>query len=94
MNTPFYFVLGVLIVMRSSLQGLGRKTVPVASSVIEMIGKAVVAFVLAPMLGYFGVMISEPSVWILMTILLVLGYVTDKELMAKTFPKRKKIENT
>ena len=93
-NTPFYFVLGVLIVMRSSLQGLGRKTVPVASSVIEMIGKAVVAFVLAPMLGYFGVMISEPSVWILMTILLVLGYVTDKELMAKTFPKRKKIENT
>ncbi len=93
-NTPFYFVLGVLIVMRSSLQGLGRKTVPVASSVIEMIGKVVVAFILAPMLGYFGVMISEPSVWILMTILLILGYVTDKELMKKTFPKKIKEKTT
>ena len=93
-NTPFYFVLGVLIVMRSSLQGLGRKTIPVASSVIECLGKAAVAFILAPVMGYFGVMISEPAVWILMTILLILGYVTDKELMAKTFPKKNNTENT
>ncbi|MGN0641697.1 MAG: MATE family efflux transporter [Huintestinicola sp.] len=88
-NTPFYFVLAVLIVMRSSLQGLGRKTVPVASSVIEMIGKAVVAFLAAPAVGYFGVMISEPAVWIFMTVLLVLGYVCDKELMAATFKVKK-----
>ncbi len=87
-NTPFYFVLGVLVVMRSSLQGLGRKTVPVASSIVEMLGKAVVAFILAPVMGYFGVMISEPAVWILMTILLVCGYVFDKKLMALTFSKK------
>lgn len=86
-NTPFYFVLGVLVVLRSSLQGLGRKTVPVASSIIEMLGKAVVAFALAPALGYFGVMISEPAVWILMTILLVCGYAFDRELVARTFGK-------
>ncbi len=86
-NTPFYFILAVLIVMRSSLQGLGRKTVPVASSIIEMLGKAVVAFAAAPMLGYFGVMISEPVVWFFMTILLVAGYVSDKKLMAETFGK-------
>lgn len=93
-NTPFYFVLGVLIVMRSSLQGLGRKAIPVASSVIELLGKASIAFILAPMLGYFGVMISEPAVWILMTILLILGYVTDNELMTKTFPKKHLNKNT
>lgn len=87
-NTPFYFILAVLIVMRSSLQGLGRKTVPVASSVIEMVGKAVVAFAAAPTLGYFGVMISEPVVWFFMTVLLVAGYVSDKKLMAETFGKK------
>lgn len=89
-NTPFYFILAVLIVMRSSLQGLGRKTVPVASSVIEMIGKAVVAFAAAPVLGYFGVMISEPIVWFFMTVLLVWGYARDRELVKATFVKEKK----
>lgn len=83
-NTPFYFILAVLIVMRSSLQGLGKKTIPVASSVIEMIGKAVVAFAAAPVLGYFGVMISEPVVWFFMTLLLVGGYVSDKKLLEET----------
>lgn len=87
-NTPFYFILAVLIVMRSSLQGLGKKTIPVASSIIEMVGKAAVAFIAAPMLGYFGVMISEPLVWFFMTILLVGGYAADKELVAKTFVKK------
>ncbi|MBQ7782985.1 MAG: MATE family efflux transporter [Oscillospiraceae bacterium] len=86
-NTPFYFVLAVLIVMRSSLQGLGRKTIPVASSIIEMIGKTLVAFIAAPALGYFGVMISEPAVWFFMTILLVAGYASDKKLVAETFVK-------
>lgn len=88
-NTPFYFVLAVLIVLRSSLQGLGRKAVPVASSIIEMVGKAVIAFTAAPALGYFGVMISEPIVWILMTILLIIGYVSDRQLMEATFGKKK-----
>ncbi|MGN0665289.1 MAG: MATE family efflux transporter, partial [Huintestinicola sp.] len=87
-NTPFYFVLAVLAVTRSSLQGLGRKAVPVASSIIELIGKAVVAFLAAPALGYFGIMISEPIVWIFMTILLVIGYAKDKELVAETFPQK------
>lgn len=93
-NTPFYLVLGVLVVMRTAMQGLGRKIAPVASSVVEMVGKTVVAFALAPSMGYFGVMISEPSVWILMTALLIAGYASDKELMAITFPKRKKSDNT
>ena len=86
-NTPFYFVLAVLIVMRSSLQGLGRKTIPVASSIIEMIGKTLVAFIAAPALGYFGVMISEPAVWFFMTVLLVAGYASDKKLVSETFVK-------
>ncbi len=79
-NTPFYFVLGVLIVMRTSLQGLGQKIVPVLSSSIELLGKALAAWIAAPLLGYFGVMISEPIVWIFCTILLTSSYFGSKKL--------------
>lgn len=96
-NTPFYIVLTVLVILRNSLQGLGRKAIPVASSVIECVGKAVVAFAAAPVLGYFGVMISEPIVWVFMTILLLAGYFGDKRLMEtllsdKANSKRLKIQ--
>lgn len=43
-NTPFYSVLGILLVLRNVLQGLGKKVVPLVSSMIEMVGK--IAFVL------------------------------------------------
>lgn len=76
-NTPFYPILAVLSITRSSLQGIGRKAVPISSSIVELIGKAVAAFVLTPALGYFGAMISEPIVWAFMTIILSVGYLTE-----------------
>lgn len=42
-NTPFFAVLSVLLILRSSLQGLGKKTVPIFASVIELISKFVAA---------------------------------------------------
>lgn len=64
-NFPFFYFLVPLLVLRSSLQGLNRKVVPIIGSIIELIGKfAVVAF-LAPKLGYLGVCISEPIIWII-----------------------------
>lgn len=76
-NTPFYPILCVLSITRSSLQGIGKKAVPIASSIIELCGKAVAAFVLTPVLGYFGAMISEPIVWTFMAIILSIGYLTE-----------------
>ena len=76
-NTPFYPILAVLSITRSSLQGIGKKAVPISSSVIELCGKAVAAFVLTPALGYFGAMISEPIVWIFMAIILSVGFIVE-----------------
>lgn len=85
-NTPFYFVLGVLLVLRCAMQGLSRGVVPVVSSFIELAGKMIIAFLLAPILGYFGVAISEPIIWILCTIWLTLSLFTDKTL----YPRKTK----
>ena len=40
-NAPFYTVLGILLNLRNSLQGLGEKLIPLISSVIECLGKCI-----------------------------------------------------
>lgn len=79
-DTPFYFVLGILIVLRNAMQGLGRKIVPMISSGIELLGKLIVAWILAAPMGYFGIIISEPATWILCTILLCITFFTDARI--------------
>ncbi len=73
-NISFFFVLGVLLVLRSSLQGIGRKLVPVCGSGIELIMKVIAAAVLAPQLGYFGICILEPMIWAVCAVIVVIDY--------------------
>jgi putative MATE family efflux protein len=73
-NTPFYVVLSMLLNLRLALQGIGEKIVPVISSVIELAGKVVFAFLLVPALGYFGVIICEPVIWCVMCLQLLFSY--------------------
>ena len=48
-NAPFYAVLGILLILRNALQGLGKKIVPLVSSIIEFLGKVVFAWLCIPM---------------------------------------------
>ena len=74
-NISFYAVLTIVIIFRNGLQGMNDKISPILSSVLELVGKVLVAKALAPRLGYFGIMISEPLVWIGMAIILGIGFV-------------------
>lgn len=71
-NTLFYFVPAAISVLRNSLQGMGEHKIPVISSFIEMAGKVVIAFALTPILQYWGIIVAEPIIWILMVIPLVM----------------------
>ena len=73
-NVPFFFVLGVLVVLRSSLQGVGKKLIPIMGSVVEFALKVLVVMVLAPKLGYFGVCIVEPIIWTVCAGIVVADY--------------------
>jgi Na+-driven multidrug efflux pump len=63
-NLPFYFALAVLVILRSTLQGLNSKIIPLIASAIELLGKFAVAGILVPRIGYLGICISEPVIWI------------------------------
>lgn len=72
----FYYVLGPLLVLRCTLQGMGRKIIPVFTSVLEMLVKVLSANFLVPAFGYVGVAFTEPISWIVMTLVLVAAYLS------------------
>jgi len=71
---PCYIILGLLNVTRISLQAIGQKILPVLSSVIELAGKIVFAFLAIPQFGYPAVIICEPLIWCLMVLELMLSF--------------------
>mgnify|MGYP003041628818 FL=1 len=80
LNAPFYCMLGILLNLRNSLQGLGRKIIPLVSSIIEFIGKIVFVWLFIPLLGYFGVIICEPVIWCCMCLQLAYSFYRDPYL--------------
>lgn len=74
----FFYALGPLFIFRCTLQGMGRKIVPLISSVTEMLVKILSAMFLVPALAYKGVAFTEPISWVLMTIILAAAYYTGK----------------
>lgn len=79
-NTPFFVVLAILLNTRNALQGLGKKIIPLFSSIIELVGKIVFTYIVIQPLQYFGVCICEPVIWIIMTIQLVYSFYGDENI--------------
>lgn len=57
--------LTVLVVTRSALQGMNHKKTPVISSLIELLVKILAVLIFIPKLGFLGICITEPIIWIL-----------------------------
>lgn len=86
---PFYAVLGILIQSRNALQGLGKKMLPLVSSVIELIGKIIFVIVFIPQFQYLAVIFCEPVIWVVMTLYLVYCLFKDPVMLAgKNIKKR------
>ncbi|MDO5521405.1 MAG: MATE family efflux transporter [bacterium] len=87
-NSPFYMVLGMLFNFRYSLQGIGRKFVPLISSIIELIGKIVFVAIFIPSLHYMGVILCEPIIWCFMCTQLAYSFYHN-DYIRRYKPKRK-----
>lgn len=101
-NVPFYFALAPLLGLRSSLQGLGKSLVPIIASIIELVWKVVTVLVMIPLFGgdkgtvgstveqvggYFGVVLSEPIIWTICSIMMIIiAVITLKGLPREDFP--------
>jgi putative MATE family efflux protein len=73
-NLPLFYPLGILLVLRTSLQGIGRKIAPLISSSIELIMKCLATWFLVERFGYVGVSIAEPSTWLVCMLFLLGAY--------------------
>jgi len=60
----FYPVLGILTILRYSIQGLGYSNLSMLSGVAEMIARCGVSIWLVPALGFLGVCYGDPVAWI------------------------------
>lgn len=70
-DTCFYFITMVIVIYRNTLQSIGDPVTPIISSLCETFGKIGAVLLLIPPLGYFGVILTEPIVWAIMVIPLI-----------------------
>ena len=102
-SVPFYYPLAALLGLRAALQGLGKSAVPIICSIIELSWKIITVVVMIPLFGgnkgtvgdtieqvggYFGVIISEPIIWTMCAMLIiVITIVTIRKLPKEDEPQ-------
>ena len=77
-----YPFLCTIFLFRNALQGMGRKIIPLFSSIIELVGKVIFASLLIPFMGYLGVCFCEPFVWSCMALQLWFSFYRSEEIRA------------
>lgn len=70
-DMSFLIVVVFIVILRNSMQGFGDYKTPIFSSFIELVGKLVFTFVFVRLFGYWGIIWTEPVIWILMVIPLI-----------------------
>ena len=61
---PFYFVLGLLAVYRTSIQSMQNGKAPFAACLIELVMRIAATVGLSGIIGYTSVCIASPMAWI------------------------------
>lgn len=82
-NSIFYILPAIICILRNSMQGFGDTETPLISSMIELIGKVVIAYLLVPRIQYMGVIIAEPIVWAIMIIPLLIKWKKAKAFFTR-----------
>lgn len=67
----FYPVLGLLVILRYSIQGLGYSNLSMLSGVMEMIARCIVSLWIVPAYGFIGVCYGDPMAWIMADLFLI-----------------------
>jgi len=70
-DMSFLVVVVFIVILRNSMQGFGDYKTPIFSSFIELVGKLVFTFVFVRLFGYWGIIWTEPVIWFLMVIPLI-----------------------
>nr|WP_274636989.1 MATE family efflux transporter [Microbacterium bovistercoris] len=81
-NGVSYAALGTLFVLRGALQGLGRTLIPTVTGVIELVMRVAAALILGGLIGFPGVVLSNPLAWLGAAALLIPAYLAAHRQLA------------
>ncbi len=73
-NGAFYWLLAILFVVRSFIQGYGNSLVPTLAGIAELLMRAGVSVLSLVTVGLIGVLFSSPAAWIGSVVILVPSY--------------------
>lgn len=71
---PFYLLLGVLIIYRTTIQSWGDSRAPFVACIIELVARVAATWGLSQVLGYIGICLATPIAWLGAVLLLVPVY--------------------
>lgn len=70
----FFIFLGLLLIFRNVLQGMGNVMAPLSSGIAELIARTACAFIFGHYWGYLGICVATPAAWIAAAVVLFVGY--------------------
>ena len=79
------FILYMLHIYRSALQGMGDTVIPMISGVAECVMRVGCAWILTAVIGASGIYYAEPAAWLAAAILLVAAYYYRAARLEKKF---------
>ncbi|AUW97287.1 MATE family efflux transporter [Streptococcus pluranimalium] len=83
-NGVLYWILSILFVTRSFIQGLGKGLVPTLAGIMELVMRAGIATVGSIYFGFSGIAASNPAAWIgALLVLLPSTFIMRKRLKAQ-----------
>ena len=82
----FSFLLVLVLIYRNAIQGLGYSRVAMLAGLLELVGRTLVALVLAKYTGFQGICFAHPAAWLCADFLLVPLYLHIVHKYEKTMP--------
>lgn len=78
---PFYPILGLILIYRTSIQSMGISWAPFAACIVELAARVCASLLLSRWFGYRGIVFSSPLAWIGSDIIVIpVYYLTMKRL--------------
>ena len=72
---PFYPMLGLLSVYRTSVQAMGNSLAPLIACIVELFARCSSSILLGGAIGYVGIVLSSPFAWIGADLIVIPAYI-------------------
>lgn len=88
-NVLFYFLLGLVNIVRFLIQGMGFSKLAVFAGAFEMLARGLAGFLLVPYFGFSAVRYANPLAWIFADIFLIPAFFYVRKTMAGILDRQK-----